>query len=507
MRTISAVLALALLLGVLGMASTTVTNAQERPFVVALGAEPRSLLPMLIVDWTTNVQQMNIYDRLYYWDGDPPRIKPSLAAEPVQTPDELTWIIKLRPGVKFSNGDPLTSDDVKSTIEWLLDPRNQSAYRPRFAFVESVDAVDPLTVRIRTKEPAPVLRYYLVDFTVHNSKYIRQVGNEAANRAPIGAGPYKFVRWDRDERLVLEASPTYWNKPPVVKRVEFRFIPDFSARLASLLAGESDIVKDVPPVSVDQVNRSGGAEVRGIPSSRINYVALVNFKSGPLQDRRVRQALNYAVNVDEIVANLYKGRATRIPGALSAINEDVNANLKPYPYNPDRAVQLIKEAGFDPSKLEFTIDSPSGRYPLDKEAAEAIASYLGRIGIKVRVQVNEWGTHLDKIINRRTGEMFYLGWGPALEAQGTIAELFRPDRAYSGFGTSNLTLEINKILPVVDRTKRKAAWNRIQVMLYTEAPWIFLWQQHDLYGVNKRVDWKPHPAEKIFLHDATWVKR
>jgi peptide/nickel transport system substrate-binding protein len=134
------------------------------------------------------------------------------------------------------------------------------------------------------------------------------------------------------------------------------------------------------------------------------------------------------------------------------------------------------------------MDSPSGRYPLDKEAAEAIASYLGRIGIKVRVQVNEWGTHLDRIINRRTGEMFYLGWGPALEAQGTIAELFRPDRSYSGFGTSNLTLEINKILPVVDRTKRKAAWSRIQVMLYTEAPWIFLWQQHDLYVVNKRVD-------------------
>src|SRR3990172_5407535 len=132
MRTISAVLALALLLGVLGMASTTVTNAQERPFVVALGAEPRSLLPMLIVDWTTNVQQMNIYDRLYYWDGDPPRIKPSLAAEPVQTPDELTWIIKLRAGVKFSNGDSLTSDDVKSTIESLLDPKNQSAYRPPF---------------------------------------------------------------------------------------------------------------------------------------------------------------------------------------------------------------------------------------------------------------------------------------------------------------------------------------------------------------------------------------
>ncbi|MGQ0571166.1 MAG: ABC transporter substrate-binding protein [Armatimonadota bacterium] len=506
MRVMAVAFAVALLLAL--VANITVpTIAQERPIIIALGAEPRSLMAMRIVDWTTNVQQMNIYDRLYFWDGDPPRIKPSLAAELPQTPDDLTWIIKLRPNVRFHNGDPLTAEAVKWTIEWLLDPRNESHYRPRFAFVERVDVIDPLTVRIRTKEPAPVLRYYLVDFTIQNPNYVRQVGNDQASRNPIGAGPYRFVRWDRDERLVLEANPTYWNKPPAIRRVEFRFIPDFSARLAALLAGEADVVKDVPPVAVDQVNRSGQGEVRSVPSSRINYVALVNFKSGPLQDRRVRQALNYAVNVDEIIANLFKGRATRIPGALSSINEDVNPNLKPYPHDPERAAKLIREAGYDPSKLEFTIDSPSGRYPLDKEASEAIASSLGRIGIKARVQVNEWGTHLDKIINRRTGELFYLGWGPALEAQGTIAELFRPDRTYSGFGTSDLTLEINKAIPIVDRTKRRAAWSRIQVMLYTEAPWIFLWQQHDLYGVNKRVDWKPHPAEKIFVHDAAWARR
>jgi peptide/nickel transport system substrate-binding protein len=481
-------------------------NAQERPLVIALGAEPRSLLAMHIVDWTTNVQALNIYDRLYYWDGMPPRIKPSLAAELPQTPDDRTWIIKLRPGVKFSNGDPFTADDVKFTIEWLLDPKNKTHYLPRFSFVDSVEAVDPLTVRIRTKEPAPVLRYYLVDFDVLDAKYVRAVGNDQANRQPIGAGPYKLVRWDRDERLVLEANPTYWNKPPAIKTVEFRFIPDFSARLAALLAGEADIVKDVPPFAVDQVNRSGSVEVRGVPSSRINYVALVNFKPGPLQDRRVRQALNYAVNVDELITNLFKGRATRIPGALSGLNEDVNQNLKPYPYDPARAVQLIKEAGYDPARLEFTMDSPSGRYPLDKEAAEAIASYLGRIGIKVRIQVNEWGTHLDKIVNRRTGEMFYLGWGPALEAQGTIAELFRPDRTYSGFGTPAVTDEVNKAIPIVDRAKRLAAWSRVQVMLYTEAPWIFLWQQHDLYGVNKRLTWQPHPAEKIYLWDAAWTR-
>ncbi len=505
MRVFALALALALLLGMAPSISAP-TAAQERPLVIVLAAEPRTLVSMRVVDWTTLVQQLNIYDRLYYWDGNPPKIVPGLAAEMPKTPDDLTWIIKLRPNIKFTNGDPLGAEALKFQFDWILDPKNESAYRPRFSFIDSVDVVDALTVRIHTKEPAPVLRTYLVEFTIMDPAQWRQGGAEAVNRGPIGAGPYKFVRWDRDERLVLEANPNYWNKPSAVKRVEFRFIPDFSARLAALLAGEADIVKDVPPVSVDQVNRSGQAEVRGVPSSRINYVALVNFKSGPLQDRRVRQALNYAVNVDDIIANLFKGRATRTPGALSAINEDVNANLKPYPYNPERAVQLIKEAGYDPAKLEFTMDSPSGRYPLDKEAAEAIASYLGKIGIKVRVQVNEWGTHLDKIINRRTGEMFYLGWGPALEAQGTVAELFRPERTYSGFGTPALTQEINKAIPIVDLQKRRAAWFRIQVMLYTEAPWIFLWQQHDLYGVNKRVNWQPHSAEKIFVYDAAWAK-
>ncbi|MDR7417279.1 MAG: ABC transporter substrate-binding protein [Armatimonadota bacterium] len=506
MRVFAVVLLSVLLLG---SAATTPAPlaAQDRPLVVALGAEPRSLIAMRVVDWTTLVQILNIYDRLYYWDGDPPRIKPGLAAEMPQTPDELTWVIKLRPNVRFHNGEPFGAEALKYQLDWILDPRNESHYRPRFAFIDRVDVVDPLTVRIRTKEPAPVLRYYLVDFAIMNPTQHRQGGNDAVNRGPIGAGPYRFVRWDRDERLVLEANANYWNKPPAIRRLEFRFIPDFSARLAALLAGEADIVKDVPPIAVDQVNRSGIAEVRSVPSSRINYVALVNFKPGPLQDRRVRQAMNYAVNVDEIITNLFKGRATRIPGALSSINEDVNRNLKPYPYNPERAVQLIKEAGYDPARLEFTLDSPSGRYPLDKEAAEAIAAYLGRIGIRVRVQVNEWGTHLDKIINRRTGEMFYLGWGPALEAQGTIAELFRPERTYSGFGTPALVQEINKAIPIVDLPKRRAAWYRIQVMLYTEAPWIFLWQQHDLYGVNKRVDWKPHAAEKIFVHDASWARR
>ena len=123
MRVFALALALALLLG-LAASTSAPTAAQERPLVIALGAEPRSLVSMRIVDWTTLVQQENIYDRLYYWDGNPPKIVPSLAAELPKTPDDLTWIVKLRPNVKFTNGDPLTAEALKFQLEWILDPKN-----------------------------------------------------------------------------------------------------------------------------------------------------------------------------------------------------------------------------------------------------------------------------------------------------------------------------------------------------------------------------------------------
>jgi peptide/nickel transport system substrate-binding protein len=307
---------------------------------------------------------------------------------------------------------------------------------------------------------------------------------------------------------VLERNPDYWQGPADVSRVTFRFIPEFSARLAALLAGEIDIMKDVPPHAVEMLDKSGKAKVRSTVSSRINYLALVNLKPGPMQDLKVRLAINHAVNVDELIQQVLKGRATRMCGSLSPLNVDYSPKITCYKYDPAQAQALFKEAGVDPTKLQLTLDTPSGRYPLDKDISLAIAAQLQRLGIKVNVVVNEWGTHLDKIKNRTTGDMFYLGWGPALDAQGTIEQLFQGNQTYSSYGGNKaIDAKIAQAVTIVDPKKRLEAWAELQQMVHDEAPWVFLWQQHDLYGVANWIEWTPRADEKIWMYEAKVVPR
>jgi peptide/nickel transport system substrate-binding protein len=272
--------------------------------------------------------------------------------------------------------------------------------------------------------------------------------------------------------------------------------------MAALLSGEIDIMKDVPPHAAAAVERSGRAKVRSTVSSRINYLALVNLKPGPMQDVRARRAMNHALDVDELIKQVLKGQATRMCGPLAPPNVDF-AQVECYQHDPARAQALFKEAGIDPGKLVLTLDTPSGRYPLDKDVSLAIAAQLQRLAIKVNVVVNEWGTHLDKIKNRNTGDMFFLGWGPALWGQGTIEPLFKADQTYASYGNNRvLDDKITRAVTLVDPKARAAAYAELQKLIHDEAPWVFLWQQHDLYGVATHVDWTPRADEKVWMYDA-----
>ncbi len=375
--------------------------------------------------------------------------------------------------------------------------------------VKEVQIVNDYTVRFVTEKPWPSLidRASLTDFLVMPAKALKELGPEKLAQKPIGTGPFRFVEWRRDDRLVLERNPDYWGGPAEVSRVTFRFIPEFSTRLAALLSGEIDIMKDVPPHAVEPVDKSGRAKIRSAVSSRINYLALVNLKPGPMQDLRVRRAMNHAVNVDELITQVLKGRATKICGPLSPANVDY-APVECYKYDAARAQALLKEAGLDPGKLQLTLDTPSGRYPLDKDVSLAIAAQLQRLGIKTNVVVNEWGTHLDKIKNRNTGDMFFLGWGPSLFGQGVIEPLFLADQTYSSYGNNKVMDEkIARAITIVEAKGRAAAYAELQQLVHDEAAWVPLWQQHDLYGVANTVEWTPRADEKVWMYEAKVVAR
>ena len=492
----------------------TAAAAQDRvktkEIVVGLGAEPRTMLGVMIVDWTTNNMLEHIYDRLLDRDSKTFKPKPMLA-ESWKIVNDTTWEFKLRRGVKFHNGEPFTAASVKATIDFALDPASKSHFAAAayWGLVKEVVVVDDYTVRFVTKQPWPSL----VDSAASTNslmmpaKALKELGPAKLAEKPIGTGPFKFVEWRRDERLVLERNPDYWQGPADASRVTFRFIPEFSTRMAALLSGEIDIMKDVPPHAVEAVERSGRAKLRSTVSSRINYLALVNLKPGPMQDVRVRRAMNNAVDVDELIKQVLKGRATRMCGPLAPTNVDYSP-VECYKYDPARAQALFKEAGVDPTRLALTLDTPSGRYPLDKDVSLAIGAQLQRLGIKTNVVVNEWGTHLDKIKNRNTGELFFLGWGPALHGQGTMQPLFLADQTYSSYGNNKaIDDKIARAQTQMDPKARAEAYADLQKAVHEEAPWVFLWQQHDLYGVTQTIEWTPRADEKVWMYDARIVAK
>src|SRR5204863_337431 len=194
----------------------------------------------------------------------------------------------------------------------------------------------------------------------------------------------------------------------------------------------------------------------------VDDFALVNLKPGPMQDVRVRRAMNHAVDVDELIKQVLKGRATRMCGPMAPANVDY-APIECYKHDQARALALLKEVGQDPAKLELTLDTPSGRYPLDKDVSLAIAAQFQRLGIKVNVVANEWGTHLDKIKNRNTGDMFFLGWGPALHGQGTMQPLFLADQTYASYGNNAMLSEkISRASTLLDPKARAEAYAELQ---------------------------------------------
>ena len=475
----------------------------KRQITIGIGAEPLTLMAATVVDWTTNAQLENVYDLLFTRDAKTEKILPWLATG-YRVIDDRTWEFTLRQGVRFHDGERFTADAVKFTLEYILDPKNKTHYLPRFKPVDRVDVVNESTVRVHTSEPMPVLLSYLAQQGPYMlaPDYVRKVGVDYAASHPVGTGPYKFKEWVRGERLVLERNPNYWAGTPKIQTVVFQVIPEFSARLAALLSGQIDVMKDVPPQAVDTVNRSGRSQVRATVSSRINYLALETLHPGPMQNAKVRQAMTYAVNVDELIKTVLGGQATRICGYVGRFDSGYDSSIKCAGYDPAKASVLLQEAGYDPKKLTLTLDTPNGRYPLDKEVSEAIAAQLGKLGISVRVQVNEWRSHLDKIINRKAGDMFFLGWGPDLEPIGTVGQLFVGSLTYSSFGDPRIEDMIHKAEVIVDPKANAAAFRKVQEALVPLAPWVPLWQQHDLYGVANWIAWQPRPDEKVWMWEA-----
>jgi peptide/nickel transport system substrate-binding protein len=512
MRLIAA-LSVAALLVVAGSGPAPPAEAQTPDvLVVAQGVDMQTGDPhKTTLTHAVNVL-VNFYDTLVGRDASL-ALKPGLALS-WRAVDATTWEFKLRQGVRFHNGEPFNAQAVKFSFERMLDPKTRWPGAGALKAIKSVTVVDDSTVRFATDRPWPLMPRYLGYYgMIVPPGYLAQNGEEALIRHPVGTGPYRFVRWVKDDRVELEANPDYWGGRPRISRVVFRAIPSESSRLAELLAGSVHLINLVPPELFKPIQDSPRVKLVEGKSLSVYFVIhnLVNIaKDRPLADRRVRQALNYAIDRQAIVASIMHNVGRPVSTFCTDVMLGCDASVPAFPYDPERARALLREAGY-PNGFDFTITTTSGAYPGDRDIALAVADQLNRVGVRARAIVTEYGVQLKAVQSRQLAED---GWFTRFTDFFGLSTII-PFRAFYSQGEWSLwrpgVRDFDQLIEAAnaagDEAQIRDVSRRAQLLYKEEAPAISLFTAPNVYGMHPDLDWTPRPDLLLPMFDAGWRKR
>ena len=409
---------------------------------------------------------------------------PALALSATQL-DDTTTQIKLRPGVKCHDGGAFTAEDVVWTIEYVLDPKNAYGTLARIAQVSGATAVDPLTVNITTKAAFPTLLKGLSFIVMQLKRYGEKAGARGMTAHPVGTGPFVFARWAAGDRYELTAFKEYWGGAAKFDRLVIREIPDPGTRIASLVAGETDIIEEVPVDLIPQVESSGTAVMDEIVSSAA-LVLTYDVRVPPFNDPRVRLAFDYAVDKEAIRREILKGRGEVLHGQLLVSGTfGFNPAITARPFDPDKARALLKEAKFDPN-MPIPIVTQSGKYVSDVDICNAVAGMLTNVGVNASVSVVEGGVFLQMQNAFTIGPVHMVGWYSLGDAD--FANVWYTKGGRRAMWTND---EYERLFVEArstnDRAVREARYMRMAEILHEENPSLFLLGLPSLYGVSKRV--------------------
>ena len=484
--------------------------AAQRPtqIVISQPADATTMDPGRSTQVLTVNYFFNLYDTLTRWDASL-KLHPALATS-WKAINETTWEVTLRPDVKFHDGSPLTAEDVKAVYERNMVP-GKTVVQSGFATLEAVQAVNPTTLRIVTRKPDPLVPVRMAQMggSIYPARFASDEGARELARKPIGTGAYKFVSWTKDDQLVMEANREWWGwsgKPPAVDRVIWKPIPDDFARLSALQRGEVDVITNVPP---DQMKIVRTLTV----SSTRTLTFWINTTQPPTQDKRVRQAMHYAMDVNSIVKDLYAGQGKPFSGGLADTDFGYNPALKPYPYDPARAKKLLAEAGY-PNGIDVTLSAGIGTIVNDKQLLEAIADMWSKVGIRARIEMMEMAAR-QKVNNERllppNGVMLINPQSTLLDADGSLWRLFHPNGFGGKYWIGNQPGQrfhdvMEQARYTLDPKKRKELYTEATRIIHEEKPWLELFQEVVIYGVSKRVSFKPRPDYRLIVAEMTLDK-
>jgi len=512
-RRIAAATAIALA----ALSGPAVAQTPPGVLVVAQIAEPKSLDPHAVTAVNDFRILMNLYDGLVRYKSGTLEVEPALATEWEISEDGKTYTFKLRDGIKFHDGAALDAEAVKFNFDRMLDennPYHDTGPFPLsffFSAVDSVEAPDAQTVVFNLKEPyAPFLSNlaYPTGLIV-SPEAVKKHGKEFG-RHPSGTGPFKFAEWESNSKVVVEANADYWDGAPSLQAVVFRPITDANTRVAEMLSGGIDVMVEVPPDNLATFASDANSKVYEQAGPHLWFLIL-NAKEGPMADKRVRQAVNYAIDKKALVDNVLQGTAEVAAGPTPpAFAWAYNDKLQPYPHDPDKAKALLKDAGADGAELTFYV-TEGGSGMLDPVAmGAAIQADLAKVGLDAKIETYEWNTFLGKVNPGLEGkaDMAEMAW--MTNDPDTLPYLALRTGAFPDEGGFNSGYysnpEVDKLLEEArretDQAKRAVLYKKMQEIVRDDAPWAFIanWKQNAV--TSARVEgFELQPSFFLLLHD------
>jgi peptide/nickel transport system substrate-binding protein len=442
----------------------------------------------------------NFFDGLLQRKGSEGTLVPALAVK-WEHPNLLTWRFYLRKGVKFHNGNPFNAADVKFTFERLSNP-DVSEFTNTGKQIDSVTIVDDYTVDIKTKQPIPWFANNMHQIFIMDKESTETRDQGDVMVKAIGTGAYKFVEWVKGSYIRMEANADYWEGAPPIKKVEVRPITESSTRFAALVSGQVDIVTGVPVELFDKVKQNPKLQVVSRPARRSIFLGIGNKPGSPTADIRVRKAMYMAINEDEIIAKIMRGHATPAAQVPDPPTIGYNATIKRLAYDPEMAKKLLKEAGYE-NGFDVTLTGPNDRYVQDAKIAEAVARYLAKVGIRVKLDVKPKSVFFPEV-TKGILDFYLIGWFDGTFDMGrTYFKLVHTRDEEKGFGVFNAAAfsnsEIDKLLQstadIVDPGERRQTLQKLNKMAMDNIAWIPLHYQEDLYAVQqgKGIKFQPRP--------------
>lgn len=487
--------------------------------VVAQTTDPDSLDPAQIRSRDISNIAQHVYATLYEVDRDG-ALAPYLAESYKISPSGTEVSFKLREGLTCDNGDKLTAEDVVYTVKRAADPANKFTGNT-VGFVldalnyKDVRADDALNVTFITTQYSPIAIGLIAEIFIHCKAPYEKMTLAQASQTMVGSGPYRFVRWDKNDKVVLERVEGYKLRPAPFKTIVWRDIPEASTRAAELLAGNVDIITNLSPDQIDRVNASKTAKSAIIPGTRRIYVGFnqkPKFTATPggaaVQKPDVRRALQYAVDVPAICEQLLHSPCVRATGLVNPPND--NKSLTPYPYDPAMAEKLLDAAGYprgkDGVRFTLTLQGPRNRYTNDVNVELAIGQFLTDIGVKTDVQPMEFSSSFLPVARAHdAGPLFLLGTGGATwSALYDMADIVAPHGGtnYTEWDDPEWFAGWTKINSSRDPAYQKTVIDDMQRIFYERGPWLLLYFQPNYYAISTKLDWAPRSDELIYLYDA-----